>query len=136
MAKKPETVLDDDYFINTSVKGYNSNQNLKKIGEQINWTPEMIQEYQKCKENVLYFAEKYYSIIHVDEGLQLVDLYDYQKDVLKNFVENRWNILLQSRQSGKCELGCTKFNLRNKKTGKTLELTAKEFHELQKSNKN
>jgi hypothetical protein len=39
-------------------------------------------------------------IINVDKGLMNFTLYDYQKEMLKNFADNRFNIVLKSRQMG------------------------------------
>ncbi len=58
-------------------------------------------EIRKCRDDINYFAEKYFTIVHVDHGKMLIDLYDYQKDLLNQFEENRFNIVAQSRQSGK-----------------------------------
>ena len=50
-------------------KGYNGNPLLKKARKQIAWTPEMLQEFLKCAEDPIYFAEKYIQIVNVDRGL-------------------------------------------------------------------
>ena len=39
--------------------GYLGNIHLKKTGEQIEWTPELIKEYLKCSEDPVYFAKEY-----------------------------------------------------------------------------
>ena len=38
---------------------YLGNPNLKKVGTDINFTIEQIQEYLKCKEDPVYFAVSY-----------------------------------------------------------------------------
>ena len=50
-------------------RGYLGNYYLKKIGEQIEFTPEMLKEYMKCAQDPVYFAENYIKIVHVDKGL-------------------------------------------------------------------
>lgn len=82
-------------------KGYNGISNLKKVGVSANWTQEMMDEWVKCAQDPIYFAERYIKIVHVDKGLIPICLYDYQKEVIENFGDNRKNIVLQSRQSGK-----------------------------------
>lgn len=82
-------------------KGYNGSPNLKKSGIKVNWTQEMLDEWIKCAKDPIYFSERYIKIVHVDRGLIPIQLYDYQKEVIKNFGDNRKNIVLQSRQSGK-----------------------------------
>jgi len=32
-------------------RGYLGNTNLKRIGEQIEWTPDMLKEYMECAED-------------------------------------------------------------------------------------
>lgn len=82
-------------------KGYNGSPNLKKSGVSVNFTQEMVDEWRKCAKDPIYFAEKYIKIVHVDHGLIPIQLYDYQKEVIEKFKDNRKNIVLQSRQSGK-----------------------------------
>jgi len=40
-------------------------------------------------------------IIHVDRGLVPFELYDYQVEMIRSYYENRFNITMTSRQSGK-----------------------------------
>jgi hypothetical protein len=46
-----------------------------------------------------------------DEGLQTITLRDYQKDMLKQFQQERFNVCLASRQVGKCLLFSTEILL-------------------------
>ena len=80
---------------------YNANPNLKAIGVQVDYTPEQIQEYIKCKNDYIYFIENYCQIVTLDHGLQLFKLYDCQKRKLKIIHENRKVILMEGRQQGK-----------------------------------
>jgi hypothetical protein len=45
-------------------------------------------------------------IINVDKGLMNFTLYDYQKEMLKNFADNRFNIVTTARQAGKSTTTC------------------------------
>lgn len=81
--------------------GYLGNIYLKKTGEQIEWTPELIREYLKCAEDPVYFAKKYIKIVHVDRGLISLDMYDYQKEIVEKITNNRRLAVLTARQSGK-----------------------------------
>lgn len=85
----------------TNIETYLGNQNLKKQGVKISWTPEMIQEYVRCASDPIYFAENYVHIVHVDHGFIKIQLYDYQKEIIEKFHNNRKIIVTQSRQSGK-----------------------------------
>lgn len=82
-------------------KGYNGNPLLKKARKQISWTPEMLQEYLKCAQDPIYFAEKYIQIVHVDKGLIPIRLYDYQKEIITKTINNRRVTVVTSRQAGK-----------------------------------
>lgn len=82
-------------------KGYLGNSFLKKIGEQIEFTPEMLKEYMKCAEDPIYFAENYIKIVHVDHGLIPMNMYDYQKDIVRKITDQRRAAVLTSRQAGK-----------------------------------
>ena len=82
-------------------RSYNGNPNLKRSGVAINWTPEIVAEYAKCQEDVVYFVEKYMKIINVDRGLVSFKLYDYQKEMLRSMVEERYTIIATARQAGK-----------------------------------
>jgi hypothetical protein len=80
---------------------YNANPNLKSIGVQVNYTPEQVQEYVKCKTDYIYFIENYCQIVTLDHGLQLFKLYDCQKKKLDIIHTNRKVILMEGRQQGK-----------------------------------
>jgi hypothetical protein len=80
---------------------YKGNENLLKNDAQIKWTPELIEEFEKCTKNILHFSENYFYINTIDEGKQKIKPYKYQKRLLRAFRDNRFNIILSSRQSGK-----------------------------------
>jgi len=80
---------------------YLGNPNLKKAGTEIQFTKKQIQEWIKCKSDPLYFSMKYMQIINLDEGLVPFSMYDFQKKILMDFHENRFNIAKLPRQTGK-----------------------------------
>jgi len=80
---------------------YLGNPLLKKANVAHDWTKEEIQEYLKCKEDPVYFAVNYVKIVSVDEGLVPFEMYDFQKDLVRKFHENRFNIAKLPRQTGK-----------------------------------
>jgi hypothetical protein len=80
---------------------YKGNENLLKNEAQIKWTPELIEEFERCTKNILHFSENYFFINTIDEGKKKIELYKYQKKLLRAFRDNRFNIILSSRQSGK-----------------------------------
>ena len=81
--------------------GYLGNSHLKKVDQEIEWTPELIKEYVKCSEDPVYFAKTYIKIVHVDRGLIPFEMYDYQKEIVQKITDNRRCAVLTARQSGK-----------------------------------
>ena len=80
---------------------YLGNPNLKKANTQIEFTEENIEEYLKCKDDPVYFAQNHVKIVTLDHGLQPFKTYDFQKKLIKNFYKNRFNICKMPRQTGK-----------------------------------
>lgn len=75
--------------------------NLKRANIKIQWTMEMVEEWKRCRDDIVYFAETYCAITHIDYGTIRVQLRDYQKDMLKIMAENRMSVAKLSRQLGK-----------------------------------
>jgi len=82
-------------------KGYLGNLNLKRIGQGIEWTPDLLKEFMKCAGDPVYFAAKYIKIVDVDKGLVPLDMYEYQKEITEKISNNRRVAVLTARQSGK-----------------------------------
>ena len=80
---------------------YLGNPNLKKINVTQEWTKPQLAEFAKCMENPQYFIEKYIKIVSLDEGLISFKMYDFQKDMVGTFHNNRFTICKLPRQSGK-----------------------------------
>jgi len=80
---------------------YLGNPNLKKAGTSIQFTRKQIDEWIKCKQDPIYFAMNYIKIISLDEGLVPFKMYDFQKKILSDFHETRFNIAKLPRQTGK-----------------------------------
>lgn len=72
----------------------------KKI---VTLTREQFEIYRTCKVNPFYLANFVY-IIHPVKGKVQFKLYEYQRAVLWNFLNNRFNIILKFRQAGLTEL--------------------------------
>ena len=58
------------------------------------------EEFAKCASDPIYFMKRYAKIQHPKRGKILFELYPFQEDVLKEFNQNRYNIVLKSRQLG------------------------------------
>lgn len=76
-------------------------KNLRRANIKTQYTPEMIAEWKRCRKDIIYFAETYCAITHIDYGTIKVQLRDYQKDMLKIMHENRMSVHKLSRQLGK-----------------------------------
>ena len=74
---------------------------LRRAGVSFRMTPDEQQEYVRCALDVHYFVEKYCKVKREDGSVGSIKLRDYQKEILDNFVNNRFNILMASRQVGK-----------------------------------
>lgn len=115
--------------------GYNGNPLLKRTRTNINWTPEMLDEWIKCSEDPIYFAENYIQIVHIDRGLIPIQLYDYQKEIIEKITKNRRVAVLTARQAGKCLGINTIVKVRNKNSGQIFEITMGELYESKKLQK-
>lgn len=82
-------------------ESYLGNQNLKRSNVKHSWTPQQVQEWMKCSQDPEYFIETYIKIVNVDKGLVNFDLYDYQRDIVKLSVDERFVICKMPRQCGK-----------------------------------
>ena len=74
---------------------------LRRSGVTFKMSTEEQQEYIRCAIDVHYFTEKYCKTKREDGSIGNIKLRDYQYEILDNFVQNRFNILMCSRQTGK-----------------------------------
>ena len=86
----------------------NFNDTLRWEGEKIEYTPEMLKEWKRCHDDIIYFSEHYVYVNNLDTGYNLVKLRDYQKELLTAYMDDsdpdkRNTVVLSSRQSGKTE---------------------------------
>ena len=61
---------------------------------------EIVKEIVKCGKDPQFFIDNYCRISHPLRGLIPFKTYDYQKDLLKDFNDYRFNIILKARQLG------------------------------------
>ena len=80
---------------------YLGNPNLKKANVQQTWTKKEVEEYARCMKDPVYFIQQYIKIVSLDEGLISFKLYDFQKEMVGTFHNNRFTICKLPRQSGK-----------------------------------
>jgi len=74
---------------------------LRRAGVTFKMTSDEQQEYIKCALDINHFVEKYCKVKREDGSVGAIFLRDYQKEILDNFVNSRFNILMASRQVGK-----------------------------------
>lgn len=79
---------------------YENNTRLLKGDLVFERTEEEIEEWKKCRDDILYFAEKYCKLM-TPEGIQHIHLRDYQKKYLRHLEKNRLSIYLACRQCSK-----------------------------------
>lgn len=84
---------------------YQNIQGLRAAGEKVEMTKEDVEEYIKCQEDVLYFAEKYFYIQTIDHGRIKIPLWEFQKKLLKIMMnppnEKNHVVVLSARQMSK-----------------------------------
>lgn len=81
---------------------FNNLEGVRRRGIKFAMTPEELEEWIRCRLSVYYFAEHYCKIKLEDGTVGQMKLRDYQKDIIKLYTENRYSILMASRQVGKC----------------------------------
>ena len=93
----------EDFYVD--IKGrpiaYDGNDSLKRCNVKLPYTKAHIDEIIKCKNDWKHFAQNYYHITSLDEGVIKIKTRYYQDNIINNFINNRFNIVLSSRQSGK-----------------------------------
>jgi hypothetical protein len=82
-------------------QNYMNNPNLPAVGAEFEYTTKQINQLKKAARNLLYFAENFFYIVSLDEGRQKIKLHSAQKRALRKMRDNRFFILLASRQIGK-----------------------------------
>jgi hypothetical protein len=87
---------------------YMGNPSLRHARETIEYTEEQFIEMVRCSQDIAYFAENYCYIITLDDGKKLIELYEFQKELLrvlsgeKKFEGKTRNTIIRSaRQTGK-----------------------------------
>ena len=93
--------IDIEDFEIDSKETYRDNPLLKKAGVKLEYTQEQVDEYIKCAKDPIYFAENYVTIVNVDIGLMKFKMWDFQKEMIKVYHENRFSITKCPRQVGK-----------------------------------
>lgn len=80
---------------------FSGNSTIKGCEQPLGYTQEHLEEIARCAADVRYFAERYYYILSLDEGMVKIKLRDYQLEIIDMFQENRYSIVMATRQCGK-----------------------------------
>ena len=83
------------------VQNYKRNPHLKRVGQEIPFQREQVEEYIRCRDDVVYFLNNYFFITTIDRGKQIINLWDYQEDIINLIHQNRKTIVLSARQISK-----------------------------------
>ena len=67
---------------------------------------DIVDELQKCEDDVEYFIKTYVNIEHPIKGIIPFNLYKFQSRILKEIIGERLNILRKFRQAGATTLCC------------------------------
>ena len=94
-----EMVAEEQYYL--------GDHTLPTAQSKFEWSEEMVEAYDKCKNDITYFAENFFIIITPVDGKPKripIPLRDYQKKFLDDSMKHKRILALQSRQSGKSTL--------------------------------
>lgn len=94
------SAMDKGYRPKVAMPFYEGKQFLRRGNIVFEYTEEEIAELTRCANDIVYFAERY-AVVMTDDGIRNVKLRDYQIDLLRDFQNERFNIVLASRQMGK-----------------------------------
>ncbi len=75
--------------------------NLRKGNLPFKYTEEELEIYDMCMEDKLLFGNTFVQLKDGDAGWQQITLRPYQEKLLKQYDDEKWNILMFPRQSGK-----------------------------------
>jgi len=73
---------------------------IRRGNTSFQYTEEEINEFKKCKKDIIYFANTYVKVMQ-EHGIDHITLYPYQETMLLNYKKDRYNIVVGSRQIGK-----------------------------------
>lgn len=101
--KEAAEKISDGYILRSAESPFHESKMVghRKKGAIFAMSPEEEQEYIKCYLDVMYFAQNYCFVKSEDGKHRIIKLRPYQIDILKMYNDNRFSVLMSSRQSGK-----------------------------------
>lgn len=100
--KRTETVFGKEIAVNEQY--YLNNRSLPTVDSEYEWTPEMIASLAKAKEDILYFASTFFTIINGNRQRECIKLREYQTRMLKSMQKHNRLIFNCSRQVRKIDV--------------------------------
>ena len=96
-------LIDEGYQLKRAeIPFYESKIGIRREGVTFAMTENELDEWVKCKIDIIHFANTYCKVKTEDGSYKVIQLRDYQYDILNMFSNNQFNILMASRQVGKC----------------------------------
>lgn len=80
---------------------YNGNILIRKAYSKSDLSMTHLLEVAKCEADPIYFIENYCRIVSLDDGIIPFKLFDYQKEMINMYVNQRFCLTLTARQMGK-----------------------------------
>ena len=118
-----EMIAEEQYYL--------GDHTLPTAQSKFEWSEEMVESYERCKTDIIFFAENFFTIISAGERIR-IPLRDYQKKFLNDAMNHKRILALQARQSGKCVSPDTKIRVRLKYLPIPITLRIKTLYKLQK----
>ena len=74
---------------------------LRRANIPFKYTEDEMEILKICINDKIFFGNNFINLKDAEKGWQQIKLRDYQEKLLKSYSDNRWNIVLYPRQSGK-----------------------------------
>lgn len=86
---------------------FEKNINLKKARTAYQMSEYELEEFKKCRKDIIYFSNKYVKLMQ-EHGVDYIKLHDFQEKMLRMYQNEQFTVVLGSRQVGKCSLATTR----------------------------
>lgn len=74
---------------------------LRRANLPFRYTEDELEILKICIKDKIFFGNNFINLKDAEKGWQQIKLRGYQEKLLKSYINNRWNIVLYPRQSGK-----------------------------------
>jgi hypothetical protein len=104
-------------------------EKLKPAGKKVSFNKEQLAEIYACHSNPIHFMENFMCIQHPVKGKMPFEAYQFQRELINTYWQNRNTIAMIPRQSGKCCLNSTIITVKQNSTGKQYDIPIGEYHQ-------